>query len=120
MSKTIEQRLQAIEDREEIIKLKARYVNYNDGGWKGPTHTKPEAVADMFVEDGVWDGNPNAGYAKGRSAIKELFEGFGVVPFIVHYVTNPLIEIDGDTDLPLNFHPVAIRVASLFTPIGVG
>jgi ketosteroid isomerase-like protein len=97
MSKTIEQRLQALEDREELIKLKARYVNYNDGGWQGPTHTDADAVADMFVEDGVWDGSPNAGYAKGRAEIKALFQQFRAVQFIVHYVTNPLIEVDGDT-----------------------
>jgi ketosteroid isomerase-like protein len=97
MAKTIEERLQALEDREEILKLKARYVNYNDGGWNGPTHTNPQAVADMFTEDGIWDGAPDSGYAKGRQQIKELFESFGAVPFIVHYVTNPLIEIDGDT-----------------------
>lgn len=96
MTKTIEQRLQAIEDREEIIKLKARYVNYNDGGWAGPTHRAPEAIADMFVEDGVWDGSPHVGRAEGRKAITELFRAFGAVPFIIHYVTNPLIEVDGD------------------------
>jgi ketosteroid isomerase-like protein len=96
MGRSIEQRLQALEDREEIIKLKARYVNYNDGGWNGPTHASPQAVADMFVEDGVWDGAPNSGYAKGRAQIKELFDSFAVVPFIVHYVTNPVIDIDGD------------------------
>ncbi|HEV7444700.1 MAG TPA: nuclear transport factor 2 family protein, partial [Steroidobacteraceae bacterium] len=66
MSKTIEERLRVLEDREEIIKLKARYVNYNDGGWNGPTHAHPDEVADMFVENGIWDGTPTAGYAKGR------------------------------------------------------
>jgi hypothetical protein len=54
-------------------------------------------VADMFVEDGIWEGAPNSGYASGRQQIRELFEAFGAVPFIVHYVTNPLIEIDGDS-----------------------
>lgn len=96
MSKTLEERVQILEDREAIVQLKARYVNYNDGGWKGPTHTDPKGVADLFVEDGVWDGRPNSGYAKGRDEIISLFEGFGAVPFIVHYVTNPVIEIDGD------------------------
>ena len=97
MTKSIEERLKALEDREELIKLKARYVNYNDGGWRGPTHTDPDAVADMFVDDGIWDGSPNAGYAQGRAEIKALFERFRAVKFIVHYVTNPLIEVDGDT-----------------------
>jgi ketosteroid isomerase-like protein len=97
MTKTIEERLRALEDREEIIKLKARYVNYNDGGWNGPTHDHPDEVADMFVEDGIWDGTPTVGYAKGREQIRQLFRNFAVMPFIVHYVTNPLIEVDGDT-----------------------
>jgi len=96
MTKTLEQRIQVLEDREEIVKLKARYVNLNDGGWKGPTHTQPQAVADLFVADGVWDGRPGTGYAVGSVAIRQLFEAFQAVPFIVHYVTNPLIEIDGD------------------------
>ena len=97
MAKSLEERIQIIEDQQEIAKLKARYVNLNDGGWKGPTHTNPQAVADMFVEDGVWDGRPSTGYAQGRAEIKQLFEAFGAVPFIVHYVTNPIIEVDGDT-----------------------
>jgi hypothetical protein len=96
MPKTIEARLRVLEDREAIIKLKYRYVNLNDGGWKGPTHAHPDAVADMFVEDGVWDGRPHSGYAEGREQIRQLFRSFASLPFIVHYVTNPLIEIDGD------------------------
>jgi ketosteroid isomerase-like protein len=97
MTKTLEQRIQALEDREELVKLKARYVNLNDGGWAGPTHTDPSAVADLFVEDGIWDGSPHTGYAKGRADIISLFEKFRTVKFIVHYVTNPLIEVAGDT-----------------------
>ena len=97
MTKSLEERIRILEDQQEIAKLKARYVNWNDGGWKGPTHTNPQAVADMFVEDGVWDGRPSTGYAQGRAEIKKLFETFGAVPFIVHYVTNPIIEVNGDT-----------------------
>lgn len=95
-SLSLEQRVQVLEDRNEITKLKARYVNMNDGGWHGPTHANPQAVADMFVEDGVWDGRPSTPLAEGRAAIRTLFENFGVVPFVVHYVTNPIIEVDGD------------------------
>ena len=94
---SIEQRLQVLEDREAIIKLKATYVNYNDGGWKGPTHCFPDEVAELFTEDGVWDGRPESGFAEGREAIRKLFNDFQIMPFIVHYVTNPLIEINGDS-----------------------
>ncbi|MDB5967974.1 MAG: hypothetical protein JWQ90_424 [Hydrocarboniphaga sp.] len=97
MDKTLEQRVQALEDQQAIVRLKARYVNLNDGGWDGKgTHRHAIEVADLFVDDGVWDGRPNAGYAVGREGIRALFESFAAVPFIVHYVTNPLIEVDGD------------------------
>lgn len=96
-SETLEQRVRILEDRHEIATLKARYVNLNDGGWKGPTHAYPQAVADLFVEDGVWDGRPSTPLAQGREAIRTIFENFGVVPFVVHYVANPIIEVDGDT-----------------------
>jgi hypothetical protein len=98
MPLTIEQRLQVIEDREEIVKLQARYINLNDGGWEsqGPTHQHPEAVANLFVAEGLWEGPKSAGRAQGREAIAALFRNFAALRFIVHYVTNPLIEIDGD------------------------
>src|SRR5690606_38791587 len=57
----LEQRLQVVEDREAIIKLKAAYVNYNDGDWDGPTHCFPDEVAELFTEDGIWDGRPGVG-----------------------------------------------------------
>ena len=97
MQRTLEQRLLLIEDREEIARLQARYVNLNDGGWSGPTHRFPEAVAELFVADGIWEGPETSGRACGRAAIVALFREFSVIPFIVHYITNPLIEIDGDT-----------------------
>lgn len=96
MPSTIEERLRVLEDREEIVKLKYRYVNLNDGGWAGPTHAHPDAVAELFVEEGVWDGRPYTGYARGREEIRQLFRQFGAMPFIVHYVTNPLIDVSGD------------------------
>ena len=97
MHKTIEARLQALEDREAIRELKALYCNLNDGGWAGrSTHEHPQALADLFIEDGEWDGGPVAGRAAGRENIRALFTAFQVVPFVIHNVMNPIIEIDGD------------------------
>jgi SnoaL-like domain len=96
VSTSLEQRVQALEDRNAIADLQARYVNFNDGGWNGPTHRFPEAVAELFTPDGVWIGPMNAVRAEGAAAIRELFTQFQVIPFIVHFVTNPLIVIDGD------------------------
>ena len=97
--KSIEKRLQVLDDQQAIIKLKAQYVNYNDGGWEeqGPTHSYPDAVAEMFTDDAVWDGRPKTGYAEGKEAIRQLFNDFKIMPYIIHYVSNPLIEVDGDT-----------------------
>lgn len=95
MRNTIEERLRAIEDREEIAQMQAQYVDLNDGGWDGPTHCHPDAVASLFVEDGVWEGPP--GRAQGPEAIAALFRSFQAIPFIVHYVTNPLIVVQDDT-----------------------
>jgi len=96
MVQSLEQRIQKLEDEQSIAKLKATYVNYNDGGWKGPTHAHPQAVADLFVKDGSWDGRPSAAYVRGHEEIRRLFEEFGSVSFILHYITNPLINVDGD------------------------
>jgi len=87
-------RLQRLEDCEAIAALQARYINLNDGGWDGPTHRFPDEVAEMFVEDGTWEGPP--GRAEGKAAIVAMFRSFGAMPFIVHFITNPLIEIRGD------------------------
>jgi len=97
MTRSLEQRIAYFEDCDAIAKLQARYINLNDGGWeaKGPTHQFPEAVADLFVEDGTWEG-PGTARAEGRDEIVALFRAFQRVRFIVHYVTNPLIEVDGD------------------------
>jgi hypothetical protein len=44
MQRTIEQRLQIIEDCEEIIKLQSRYVNLNDGGGMDPLTATPRLL----------------------------------------------------------------------------
>lgn len=98
MSKSIEERLRLLEDREEIAQLKARYCNLNDGGWReqGPTHGHVDELKALFVEDALWDGGAVAGRAEGRDEIGELFASFQAIPFVIHNVMNPVIEISGD------------------------
>lgn len=96
MAKSLEERVRALEDRDTIAQLQAQYVNFNDGGWTGPTHQHPKAVADLFTADGVWEGPFNTVRAEGAAAIEELFTQFQAIPFIVHYIMNPIIELDGD------------------------
>jgi ketosteroid isomerase-like protein len=88
---SIENRLRALEDIEEIKKLKARYSVYCDEDYD------PDGLASLFAEDGVWDGGAR-GRADGREQVRALFSGMAkVIPFAVHMVMNPVIEVDGDT-----------------------
>ena len=51
---------------------------------------------EFFTEDAVWDGGP-IGAHHGREAIRAFFRGSPArVPFALHLVTNPIIDVDGD------------------------
>ena len=97
MSMTVEQRLRALEDGQEIAKLKAAYCHYADGGWDGRLSHDYDRVVSLFTPDGVWDGG-QFGKSVGRTAIRELFKSFQQkLPFAVHRVSNPVIEVNGDS-----------------------
>ena len=86
----IERRVKVLEDIEEIKRLKARYCAYCDDNYDA------DAIAGLFVEDAVWDGGIR-GRAEGREAIRNFFIGASQrLPFAVHMVLNPIIEVSGD------------------------
>lgn len=88
--KTIEERLRALEDLEEIRRLKARYAAACDDSYNA------DAIAALFTEDAVWDGGA-LGRADGREAIRKFFSrATEVFPFAMHNVMNPIIDVDGD------------------------
>jgi ketosteroid isomerase-like protein len=91
----LERRIKLLEDIEEISKLKARYCNYVDGGWDRPTHDY-DGVASIFTEDGVWEAVPTI-RAETREGIREYFRKAQDISLAFHRVTNPIIEVDGDT-----------------------
>ncbi|HKX78223.1 MAG TPA: nuclear transport factor 2 family protein [Novosphingobium sp.] len=84
-------------DIEEIKALKYRYCRHNDGGWPDQPTSHQGPSADLFIENGVWDGRPVLPLAEGREEIRRLFDRFSSL-FVMayHTVTNPIIEIDGD------------------------
>ena len=83
------QRIQEQEDIEAIKKLKAHYCLYVDTG-------QPDKVADLFVEGAVWDGGVVGRY-EGREAIRTFLRNLpDMLSFALHYVMNPLIEVQGD------------------------
>ena len=86
----IERRLKALEDVEEIKRLKARYCGYCDDNYDA------DAIASLFTEDAVWDGGIR-GRADGREEIRNFFvRASQRLPFAIHMVMNPIIEVDGD------------------------
>jgi ketosteroid isomerase-like protein len=85
-------RIQVLEDIEAIKKLKARYCAYCDNNYDA------DGLASLFTEDAVWDGGERLGRSVGREAIRSFFQGSSKrLPFAIHHVTNPFIEVQGDT-----------------------
>lgn len=81
-------RLAAIED---IKRLKAVYCAHCDRDYD------PDALAALFVADGVWDGGPEFGRHEGREAIRRFFtSASGSIVFAAHLVMNPIIDVAAD------------------------
>lgn len=93
MPRTIEERLQYLEDTQEISELKAHYCNAVDCGWDGRKQDG-DRLAELFVAEGAWEAVPSF-RLDGRAAIREFFNA-NPFPFGFHAVTNPIIRIDGD------------------------
>ena len=87
----IEKRLRVLEDIEEIKKLKVRYCVYCDDNYDA------DSLANLITEDAVWEVE-GLGKFEGREAIRQAWiDGPQRMPFAVHMVMNPIIEVDGDT-----------------------
>jgi ketosteroid isomerase-like protein len=84
-------KIQWLIDIEEIKQLKARYAAACDNNYE------PDTIAGLFTEDAIWDGGM-MGFAKTRSGIREFFSNASsLVGFAVHGLSNPIINVDGDT-----------------------
>ena len=87
----LDRRLRMLEDIEAIKRLKRRYCAYCDDNYDA------DALAELFTEDAVWDGGVR-GYNEGREEIRSFFKNAPQrLPFAIHMVMNPIIEVDGDT-----------------------
>ena len=83
-------RVQVLEDANEIRNLKAEYAAACDDNYD------PDRIAALFVEDATWE-SEGLGRFEGREAIREFFRGISShFVFALHYGLNPHIEIDGD------------------------
>ena len=86
--KSSDERLATLESIEAIRRLKYRYAQYSD-------ERRPREMADLFTEDGIWDGGERFGYAAGREAIYAfILEAWHELQWAAHFVTNGDIAID--------------------------
>jgi uncharacterized protein (TIGR02246 family) len=94
---TLEERVQRLEDYEEIRQLMVRYAAAMDNNFDA------DEIASLFTEDAVWTispATPVTGRHEGREAIGKFFAGLvNEYNWTMHNVGNHLIRIadDGQT-----------------------
>ncbi len=98
----LRRRVEVTEAVLEIQALKARYGELVDRRFARGQVVAPDELhalagqaAELFTEDGVWDGGPGLGRLVGREAIAgRLAEP--TLTFSRHLFVKPVIEVDGD------------------------
>ena len=84
----LESRIARIEDIESIRALKHRYAELCDDRYR------PVALAELFTEDGVWDGGSDYGCHTGREEIEAYWRQCAAnIPFAIHLIVNHTIEV---------------------------
>lgn len=91
----LEQRIRRTEDIQAIVRLKSIYCNTVDRGFAREKRAG-EAIEDIFVADGIWDAGA-ARSGKGWAGIKAALKSPEELPFGLHLVLNPVIDVDGNT-----------------------
>ena len=85
---TVEERIQRLEDHEEIRRLKIEYARVVDRFGSG------DEYAALFTEDAVIDAGAVGGVLTGRAAIRDFFNGIrNTLTFFVHYMMGETIDI---------------------------
>ncbi len=85
-------RVQKLEDIEAIKRLKFKYCNLVDAGFLA------DELGALFTDDGVWEAGEPWGSFEGRKAIVDFFRAQqAAVSFSVHALSNPEIDVVGDT-----------------------
>ena len=91
MSKTLEERVQALEDIRACEQLMYQYEWFLDHGYDG------EGIASLFVEDGLWEIEGVGGTAKGHDAIvRHAADLVKALPWGQHNMVAPMIEVAAD------------------------
>jgi SnoaL-like domain len=98
----LERRLDVTESILAIHEMKARYAEVVDARFVRGAVVEPELLAllarqaaGLFTEDGVWDGGPALGVARGRDEIAARLAEPTLV-FSRHLFLRPRIEVTGE------------------------
>lgn len=93
---SLEQRIQRLEDIEEIRHLKARYCKYTDVDMEGRGHD-PEDVVSLFTDDATID-TPFHHKVEGKEGVRDHYQTvLKKPPFVLHMLMNHTIEVSSDT-----------------------
>lgn len=93
----LEERLRVLEDVRAVEQLATRYHTLCDGGWSGPSHADPDALADLWTPDGVYRINAARPPCRGRDEIRAQFVRLQTsMPWILHTFTNTDVRVTGD------------------------
>jgi SnoaL-like domain len=84
---TLEERIRAIEDREAIRELTARYCQLAVGG-------RAEEIVALFTREGVMESGDTLG--RGRAELLELYRSSFRELCPIPFVHNHVIELEGD------------------------
>lgn len=80
----LDARLESLLHRAEIAELQARYGALCDAGYP------PDEIASLFVEDGVWESEPNGVLRRGRREIAKHFADIGPTYEWAMHINVPL------------------------------
>lgn len=97
----LEERLGTVEAHAAILDLKSRYGTLADARYSRQGR-KPQVeidriaaeMADLFTTDAVWEGGGPLGEARGREAIRSLFEA-PTLEYSWHFFVKPEIRVAG-------------------------
>lgn len=102
----LQRRVQAMEDRWQILELIATYGPAVDSG-------SADAAAELWLEDGVYD--VDSGMLEGRAGLRAMIEGEMHQSFIMngsaHMMSLPHIELDGDRAVVTGHSQLVLRTS---------
>lgn len=92
--KSLEQRVQVLEDKEAIKDVTYQYALYINQGWNN-MKINPEAFSEVFTKDAVWESTFMSIREEGLdNIIKSFIKETKTVLFAMHTYSNPIIQIE--------------------------